>query len=94
MTTEQFNKVAKALADPQRFAIYEKIAAAGDRELPCKALVGAFDVSQATISHHLKELTAAELIDGRKEAQCVFLSARRATIAAYHRELGKRVGLA
>ncbi len=93
MDAEQFTKVAKALADPQRFAILERIAAAAD-ELPCKDLERAFDVSQATISHHLKELSNAGLIEGRREAQCMYLRVRRAAIETYHRELGKRIGLA
>jgi len=93
MDSEQFNRISKALADPQRFAILERIAAAGDGELPCKAIVAAFDVSQATISHHLKELTLAGLIDGRKEAQLMYLTVRRSTVAAYQRELARRVRL-
>src|SRR4051794_37991008 len=92
MAAESFVKVSKALADPQRFAILERIAREAG-ELACKALVAEFDVSQATISHHLKELTNAGLIEGRREGQCMYLRARRAALAAYHRELGRRVGV-
>jgi ArsR family transcriptional regulator, arsenate/arsenite/antimonite-responsive transcriptional repressor len=90
MTDDQFHKVAKALADPQRFAIYSKIARQSG-EVPCKKLVEGFDVSQATISHHLKELSNAGLIDSRKDGQCAYLSARRAVIEDYQKELRKRV---
>ena len=62
------------LADPQRFAILERIAAEPG-ELPCKRLVEDLPISQATISHHLRELTEAGLIDVRREAQSAFLSA-------------------
>ncbi len=72
MTYEQFHQVAKALADPQRFAILERIARERG-ELACKALVQEFPISQATISHHLKELSEAGLIDCRRKAQCAFL---------------------
>src|SRR4051794_38457749 len=92
MQTESFARISKALADPQRFAILERIARE-PAELACKALVAEFDVSQATISHHLKELANAGLIEGRREGQCMYLRARRAALEAYHRELGRRVGV-
>jgi ArsR family transcriptional regulator, arsenate/arsenite/antimonite-responsive transcriptional repressor len=92
MTQKQFHQVARALADPQRFAILERIA--GERgELACKALVQEFAISQATISHHLKELLEAGLIDCRREAQCAFLSLRRPAMEAYREELGRRMAL-
>ena len=64
MTSEQFTRIAKALADPRRFEILEMIAAA--EEVACKAMVEAFPVAQATISHHLKELATAGLIEARR----------------------------
>jgi ArsR family transcriptional regulator len=92
MTSKQFQHVARALADPQRFAILERIAR--ERvELPCKTLVQEFSVSQATISHHLKELSEAGLIDCRREAQSAFFSLRRQVLEAYRAELGRRMAL-
>jgi ArsR family transcriptional regulator, arsenate/arsenite/antimonite-responsive transcriptional repressor len=90
MTTRQFQQVARALADAQRFAILERIARQAG-ELPCKTLVREFPITQATISHHLKELTEAGLIESRREAQSAFLSLRRETLDAYRRELGRRL---
>jgi ArsR family transcriptional regulator len=92
MTSRQLHQVAKALADPQRFAILERIARATD-ELPCKSLVQDLVISQATISHHLKELSEAGLIECRREAQSVFLSLRRQTLDAYRQELSRRMML-
>jgi ArsR family transcriptional regulator len=92
MTSKQFQLVARVLADPQRFAILERIAREGG-ELACKTLVQEFPVSQATISHHLKELSEAGLIDCRREAQCAFLSLRRPVMEAYRTELGRRMAL-
>jgi ArsR family transcriptional regulator len=90
MTPKQFQQVAKALADPQRFAILERIAAARG-ELPCKTIVQELPISQATVSHHLKELSDAGLIDLRREAQCAYLSLRKPTLEAYRRELKRRL---
>jgi ArsR family transcriptional regulator, arsenate/arsenite/antimonite-responsive transcriptional repressor len=92
MTSKQFHQIARALADPQRFAILERIA--GERgELACRALVQELPVSQATVSHHLKELTEAGLIGCRREAQCAFLSLKSEVMEAYRKELGRRMAL-
>jgi ArsR family transcriptional regulator len=86
-----FCKISKALADPQRRELLEKIAQVG--EMSCSALVGLCPVSQATVSHHLKELVNAGLIERRKEGQFGFYKFVPARIAAYTEELAKRMGL-
>ncbi|MEM7807433.1 MAG: metalloregulator ArsR/SmtB family transcription factor [Planctomycetota bacterium] len=85
--------ISKALADPQRFAIFEFVCteAEGEAEVGCKAIVARFPVSQATISHHLKELVAAGLIEGRKEGQCLMLKPKRQRLDAYVGRLQKLV---
>lgn len=90
MTGEQFHRVTRALADPQRFALLERLT--GSREVPCQELVEAFPVTQATISHHLKELHAAGLITARRDGKCMHLRVDREFVRAYQRELGKRLG--
>jgi ArsR family transcriptional regulator len=87
----QFQRIAKALADPRRFEILEVIASAGD-ELCCGAVVECFPVAQATVSHHLKELTDAGLIETRAEGQFKLLRARPEVLAEYVGELQRRVG--
>src|SRR5206468_7042187 len=61
----------KALADPTRVAIVNRLAAA-DEVCVCD-LNAAFDLSQPTISHHLKILREAGLVE----------SSRRGTWAYY-----------
>lgn len=61
----------KALADPTRVAIVNHLSAA-DEVCVC-SLVDAFDLSQPTISHHLKLLREAGLVE----------STRRGTWAYY-----------
>lgn len=65
-------RVLKALADTKRFRMVQEIAAAG--ELSCGQLGGKFDLSQPTISHHLKILLYAEVLQARHDAQHHFIS--------------------
>ncbi len=86
-----FARIAKALADPQRQELLEKIARAG--ELSCTALCGLCPVSQATVSHHLKELATAGLIEPHKKGQFRYYRFLPAALAAYTEELARRMGL-
>lgn len=90
MTPDQFHRVSKALADPQRFALLERLSAA--REVACQELVEAFPVTQATISHHLKELHYAGLITARREGKCMHFSVDRDVMKSYQAELARRLG--
>ncbi|HET7038715.1 MAG TPA: metalloregulator ArsR/SmtB family transcription factor [Gemmatimonadales bacterium] len=87
----QFERIAKALADPRRFALFEAIAAGG-AEYPNQRLCKDFPVSKATVSHHLKELTQAGLVESEKEGQYVTYRARRDVLKAYTTELMRRSG--
>jgi len=89
ITREQFTRIAKALADPRRFEILEMIAA--QNEVACKAMVEAFPVSQATISHHLKELATAGLIEARREGQSGHYRVCPGVLDAYLAEVGRRL---
>jgi ArsR family transcriptional regulator len=90
MDAAQFRRIAKALADPRRFEILEVIASAGD-EMCCGSVVECFPVAQATVSHHLKELTDAGLVETRSEGQFKYLRARPDVLAAYASELQRRL---
>ena len=85
-----FHRISKALADPRRFAILERIAAAP--ELPCQSLGAEFPVSKATLSHHLRELEAAGLVTVRRDGKFAHLALRKKVWREYHRELKKRLG--
>ena len=87
----QFERIAKALADPRRFAMLEAIAG-GSAECPNQNLCRQFPVSKATISHHLKELVQAGLVESEREGQCVSYRARPDVMTAYTAELMRRVG--
>ncbi|HVE79847.1 MAG TPA: metalloregulator ArsR/SmtB family transcription factor [Gemmatimonadaceae bacterium] len=84
----QFERIAKALADPRRFEILETI---GDTsECPNQGLCSVFPVSKATISHHVRELVQAGLIEAEREGQYVTYRVRSDVIKAYAAELVRR----
>lgn len=86
----QFHRISKALADPRRFTILERIA--GTSELACQSLCAEVAVSKATLSHHLQELETAGLIAIRKEGKFAHLSLQKTVWRAYQSALKKRIG--
>jgi ArsR family transcriptional regulator len=90
LTEKQFELIAKALADPRRMAVLEVIA--GEKECPCAKLREEFPVSKATISHHIKELVRAGLVESHREGQFLQCEVRRDVLEAYTAELLRRAG--
>ena len=90
LTPGQFERIAKALADPRRFAMLEAIA--GGEECPNQWLCRDFPVSKATVSHHIKELVRAGLVESEREGQYVNYRARPEVMRAYTAELLRRIG--
>ena len=91
LTNAELFRIAKALADPQRVELLEKLAAANEQ--CCSDFVACFQVSQATISHHLKELATAGLVERRKEGQFAYFTLVPGTLQAYMAELARRLKL-
>lgn len=90
LTDKQFELIAKALADPRRMALLEVIA--GEQDCPCQRLREEFPVSKATISHHIKELVRAGLVDAHRDGQFLHCEVRRGVLEAYTAELLRRAG--
>src|SRR3954471_11604918 len=79
---EQVAPLLKALADPVRLRLVSLIAASAGGE-PCVCdLNAAFDLTQATISHHLKVLHSAGLLDRDKRGVWVYYAVRPEALAA------------
>ena len=93
MNDRRFQKVAKALADPRRFKIFQKISAASAGGMCCGAVCEELPVSQATVSHHLKELTEAGLLETRSAGQFKYWSANIDVMNEYIAELQNRLRL-
>jgi DNA-binding transcriptional ArsR family regulator len=87
MDDQQLVRIAKALADGTRLGILRTVSRRG--ELCCGEVARAFDVTQATVSHHLKVLTDARLIENRREGQFIRLKAVRKTLDDFRKALGQ-----
>jgi ArsR family transcriptional regulator len=93
MDNKTFQKIAKALADPRRFEIFQTIAAA-KQEMNCGAVSEKnCTVSQPTVSHHIKELKEADLLEVRTEGQSKYLTVNNEIVNEYIAELQKRLQL-
>jgi ArsR family transcriptional regulator len=71
----------KALADPKRFELLERIARASC-PLGCSEIRPALAISPATLSHHIKELERAGLIQVTREGKFHFFSLRAGVLDA------------
>jgi ArsR family transcriptional regulator len=83
MSADQAETVAnllKALSDPIRLRLMS-IIAAGEETCVCD-LTTPFEVSQPTISHHLKVLREAGLVDSERRGTWVWYRARREALDA------------
>jgi ArsR family transcriptional regulator len=75
LTRARRTALLKALGDPRRFELLERIAKAGC-PLGCAEARAALPISAATLSHHIKELENAGLIHVRREGKFHFLTLR------------------
>ena len=76
-TAESMATALKAVADPTRLQILAMIAASENQESCVCNLTGPLDLSQPTISHHLKKLAEAGLISGERRGTWVWYSLNR-----------------
>lgn len=85
---DQVVPLLKALADPVRLRLFSLIASHAGGEACVCDLTSSFDVSQPTISHHLKVLHVAGLVDRERRGTWVYYTARADGLRALARLLG------
>ena len=87
MDSQQFHRISKALAEPRRYELLSRIAKC--QELACSDVRGELPITAATLSHHLKELVNAGLVEMRREGQFAHMKLRRKVWRKYLSQLGK-----
>lgn len=68
-------RIVQVLADKQRFGLDEEGCCAKREVCVCR-LNGLFDISAPTLSHHIKLLREAGLIEGRRDGVWIYYSIR------------------
>ena len=82
----QFTLIGKALADPKRYEMLQKISES--KEAPtCSCLCAWVGLAPATVSHHLKELENAGLVNVERDGKFAHLTLRRDVWKAYLKRL-------
>jgi DNA-binding transcriptional ArsR family regulator len=87
ITAQQFHRISKALADPRRFEIFERIA--NCKEMACTELKSCLPITAATLSHHIGELMDAGLIEVRREGKFMHMQLKRQVWKEYLARLGE-----
>jgi ArsR family transcriptional regulator len=75
----ELSAMFKALGDPVRLRLLSMIASGPGGEVCVCDLTPAFDLSQPTISHHLKLLRQAGLVDSERRGTWVYYRVRPET---------------
>lgn len=88
LTDRQLSLIARALADPRRYEILEKIGRC-NASIACTDIRSCLPITPATLSHHMKELEYAGLIDVQREGKFVHYTLRRDILQAYLDRLSK-----
>jgi len=80
-TCREMLAISRALADPRRVEVFRKIASC--HAVSCTDMREGLTIKPATLSHHMKQLEAAGLIDTVRDGKFVRASVRRKTWKSY-----------
>jgi ArsR family transcriptional regulator len=86
LANAQFAAISKALADPKRFEILQRVAAAKDAPT-CSCVRDWLAIAPATVTHHLQELETAGLITLERHGKYARITLQRDVLRAYVKQL-------
>jgi ArsR family transcriptional regulator len=78
-TEDKIVKIAKALSDKTRLRILKEVSK-GNYGLSCSDAEEIAGLSQPTVSHHIKILVEADLLNTEKNGRCVMISINKKTL--------------
>lgn len=82
LSDRQLKLIARALADPRRFEILKQIGEQADA-LRCGDIRSTCPITAATLSHHMKELENAGLVESTRDGKFALYRLRRDVLNAY-----------
>jgi ArsR family transcriptional regulator len=85
MDRAKIERISKAFGDKTRLRIFEAISSR--EEMNCGEIVSMRGVTPATVSHHLRVLSEAGLIECRREGQFIYNTANTKALQSYIRAL-------
>jgi ArsR family transcriptional regulator len=88
LSDKDFERIGRALAEPRRVDILRQVGEANG-EIRCRALDIKPKVSAATMSHHIKELETAGLVETEKDGKFMCITLNRRVLKAYLDRLAK-----
>ena len=88
-TEDEIVKIAKALSDKTRLKILGEISKR--KRMTCGETEKIAGLAQPTVSHHIKILAEAGLLDVEKDGRHVIISINRKTFAAFAAMLGRSI---
>ena len=85
---KQVEKISKALSDINRLKILQSMQA-NEGKLECTSIVSFLNLAQPSISHHIKKLVEADLIEAHKDGRYHFYSLNTEVWESYRETLKK-----
>ncbi|HXW70375.1 MAG TPA: helix-turn-helix domain-containing protein [Methylocella sp.] len=86
LTEEQVLLIAKALGDRRRYEILKRLGEGRDA-IACGVVRDCTKIDAATLSHHMRELELAGLVEVVREGKFAKYALRRDTLEAFFRRL-------
>lgn len=83
LSEDQAQLIAKALADPRRYQILKYLGHQDQAPAACGSVLECVEITPPTLSHHMKELETAGLVEATRKGKYVSYLLRRDVLEAF-----------